>query len=126
MSKREIPQVITDLQAIRDRLTNPRAWDQMYFGSEEGPNCLVGAMDVVIDRDYGKIIGTMRVTHWDKEAGERRSNARKALSRYVPFEYNGSIVRYNDDRETTHKKILALIDEALYDEKTKACVVEYA
>ncbi len=123
MSKRELPQVIIDLQAIRNRLTNPEAWDQMYFGNEESPNCIIGAMDVVIDRDYGKIIGTMTDSHWTVEAGERRVNARAALACCVPSSFD-SLVRYNDHRETTHKDILALIDLALESEKEKACVVE--
>ena len=125
MSKREIPQVIVDLQGIRDRLTNPKAWEQMYFGDEEGPNCLVGAMDVVIDRDYGEKIGTMTDSH-TVEAGGRRYNAKAALVRSIPSEYLGSIVRYNDDRATTHKDILALIDLAIESEKKIAGIVEYA
>ncbi len=125
MSKRELPQIITDLQAIRDRLTNPEAWDQMYFGSEEGPNCLIGAMDIVIDRDYGKIIGTMENTHWGIEARDRRHKARNAICCCLPSGYD-SLVRYNDDRETTHQDILTLIDAALESEKKIAGIVEYA
>ena len=118
MSRRELPQIIVDLQAIRDRLTNPTAWEQLYFGNEEGPNCLIGAMDVIIERDYKNKDCT-------ENGYNRRIDARAALSHCVPTGYD-SIVRYNDDRKTTHKDILALIDRAIEAEKTKAGVVEYA
>ena len=113
MSKRELPQVIIDLQAIRERLTNPEAWNKGLFGTGIGPNCLIGAVDVVIG-----------VLH-SREAQERRWPVREALVANIPARYDGSLVRYNDDRKTTHKKILALIDAALESEKKIAGIVEY-
>ena len=115
MSKREIPQVVSDLQALRDRLTDPEAWSKGLFGTEVTSNCLVGAMDVIIDRDY-------RLLPSEKfyiEAKNRRTHCRAAISVNIPDNYDGSIVGYNDASRTTHKDILALIDTALHNEKTK-------
>ncbi len=115
MSKRELPQVVSDLQAIRDRLTNPEAWSKGLFGTEKSSNCLVGAMDVIIDRDY-KLLPSEK---FYIEAKNRRTNCRAAISVNIPSGYDGSIVGYNDATRTTHKDILATIDTAIEKEKTK-------
>jgi len=126
MSKREIPQVITDLQAIGDRLTNPEAWNKGLFGNKEGPNCLVGAMDIIIDRDYNFLKEGGEGIRQLKQAAERRLNTRDALSDCLSLLHRGhnSITQYNDAPETTHENILYLIDRALKSEKKKACIIE--
>ncbi len=120
MSKRELPQVIVDLQAIRDRLTNPEAWSKGLFGSEEGPNCLIGAVDVVI--------GVPTLKKWQEgcvEAQERRWPIREAIVANIPAKYDSSVVGYNDAPETTHKDILDLLDLVIKSEKKIAGVVEF-
>ena len=120
MSKRELPQVIIDLRAIRNRLSSPEAWSKSLFGNEEGPNCLVGAMDVIIERDYNFDSRDRKVEAGQhmSEAHERRTKAKIALSRALPRGYtNNSVTRYNDALTTTHENILTLIDRALESEK---------
>ena len=103
MSKRELPQVVTDLQAVRDRLTPPDMWQQGSYGGEEGPNCIIGAIRVVTQQLFG-----------------RQFNARVAISN---ANIRRPIIGFNDNH--THKEVLALIDTAIKTEKTKAGVVEY-
>jgi len=120
MSERKLPQVIIDLQAVRNRLTNPEAWNQGMFGDNEGPNCIVGAIDRVIDRDL-KFLKVGEEYAQLEQAQERRHNMRQALGRCLPKEYT-SLVYYNDTLKTTHENILTLIDAALKSEKQSVCI----
>ncbi len=121
MSKREIPQVISDLQAVRDRLARPGAWKRLLFGDEKGPNCLVGAVYVV----------TRACPYLDlpliSDDDNRYQLLRNALRSCLPptAAKHDSLVRFNDNLENKKSDIIKLIDDAIILEKEKAEIVEF-
>ena len=117
MSKRELPQVVTDLQAVRDRLTPLHMWMQGGYGVTTGPNCLMGAMFVVVGIMKSNIISAPPVN-------DRLKLVENSLWEVIKELFiGGGIVSFNDTH--THKEVLEVIDSAIKTEKTKAGVVEY-
>ncbi len=118
MSKREIPQVVTDLQAIRDRLTPHNMWKQGGYGRMVGPNCLMGAMFVVAGIMKSNIISVQPVN-------DRLKLVEDSLRDVIKESFtDGGVVSFNDTH--THKEVLEVVDSAIQREKEKAGVVEYA
>ncbi len=117
MSKREIPQVITDLQAVRARLTPLNMWMQGGYGRTEGPNCLMGAIFVVTNIMKSDMITAPLVNDRLKLVeNSLRDAIRECFGTY-------GVVSFNDTK--THEEVLEVIDKAIETEKTKAGVVEY-
>ena len=117
MSKREIPQVVVDLQSVRDRLTPLNMWMQGGYGRTAGPNCLMGAIYVVthiMKRDL--IVAPPVNDRLILVETSLRAAIRESVGSY-------GVVSFNDTN--THEEVLEVIDSAIKTEKAKAGVVEY-
>ena len=125
MSKREIPQVISDLQAVRDRLAPIEMWRRGSYGKIAGPNCIMGVVYMVT--------GNARVVTLEGLINRmtpplndlRLVSVQQALLTAIREldSSRDSIVSFNDT--TSHEALLSMIDIAIEAEKTKAGVVEY-
>ena len=129
MSKREIPQVITDLQAIRARLTPVEMWNKGSYGKEAGPNCIMGVVYMVTDnfRTMSDGIINRKLPIPPATGLFPIQKALRAAIQNMPSKdtcsRSDSIVGFNDT--TDHETLLRMIDIAIEIEKHKAGVVEY-
>ena len=130
MSKRELPQVVVDLQAVRDRLTPRTMWRRGCYGPAEGPNCLMGAiMHTTGAFMNSRTIATIATWKDNVSPNEKRARVVEDSLRTSIGEIGDTrgkgVVYFNDESGNTHKGVLNLIDKTLEREKEKAGIVEY-
>ncbi len=127
MSRRELPQVITDLQAVRDRLAPIEMWTRGSYGKVDGPNCIMGVVYMVTDTFRTMSDGVInRLLPIPPASGlfQIQAALRKAIQKMPDSDSRSdSIVGFNDTND--HETLLLMIDLAIETEKTKAGVVEY-
>ena len=121
MSKRELPQIVTDLQAVRDRLTPLGAWIQGSYGPAVGPNCIMGAIYIVTGHVEN---GELRLANPSFRAMHLERAMRHTIEELDDgrIVYGGSVVSFNDI--TSHKAVLDMIDRTIEHEKQEAGYVQ--
>lgn len=99
---------MNDLQIIegtRTYLTLPEHWRQGWYGEPEGPCCLLGAMTLVVSNGE---------TTWFEDIEYYARVLVAAGHLEVPRGFSRvGYADFNDDPQTTHEDVLALLDDAI-------------